>query len=123
MMSLLPSTGQSLINVKVNSMTEIITAQEAAAESLRYRKHFESMATDIADGYIRRATERGEQTCVFQIASLGMPELCAKKLEGILTKAGYKASHKVVAGVITMVVSWLPSIEDFELLAALPKGK
>lgn len=104
-------------------MIELITAQEAGQESLRYRKHYESMAVSIADEHIRRAVERGEQTCVFQIASLGMPDLCAKKLEGILTKAGYKASHKVHAGTITMVVSWQVSIEDFPLLTALPKGK
>lgn len=42
-----------------------------------------------------------------------MPELSAKRAEGMLTKQGYKASHKINSdGSITMGVSWVPSLEE-----------
>lgn len=101
----------------------MITALEAGQVSLKSRMSLEAHISKVADKAIRDAAERGEQSCTFQIEKFGMAELTTKRIEGILTKSGYKASHRVGRDSITVVVSWVPCIEDFPLLNLLAKGK
>lgn len=102
----------------------MLTAQEAGQIALKARMSFEAHIAAVAGHYIQSAAERGEQSCSFPIKNIPHAEFHAKRVEAILTKAGYKASHTVGRdGSITVAVCWLKSIEDFPLLAALPKGK
>lgn len=101
----------------------MITAQEAGQIALKGRMHFESLVEKTADNAIKAAAQRGELSCSFRVEGIPIPEFHAKRIEGMLTKAGYKASHAIGRdGSITMAVCWLKSIDDFPLLAQL-EGK
>lgn len=91
----------------------IMSAQEAGQIACKARMSFEHHITAVLGHAIEAAAHRGQQSCSVTLTSLGMPELSAKRAEGMLTKQGYKASHKINSdGSITMGVSWLPSIEE-----------
>lgn len=94
-------------------MVTILSAKEAGILACRNRSAFEYHVQAVCADAIARATERGEQSCTITLRSLGMPELSAKRTQGMLNKLGYKTSYSISKdGTITMGVSWVPSIEE-----------
>lgn len=94
-------------------MVNIIPAQTAGQIACKARMNFETHIVAVVNHAIDSAAHRGELSCSVTLRSLGMPELTAKRVEGLLTKAGYKASHKIASdGSITMGISWFPSLEE-----------
>lgn len=106
-------------------MVNILSAKEAGALACRNRMAFEYHVQAVCADAIQRATDRGEQSCTVTLRSLAMPELCAKRTEGLLNKLGYKTTHSVSKdGTITIGVCWLPSMEEIAPeLFKLTEGK
>lgn len=106
-------------------MVTILSAKEAGILACRNRRAFEYHVQAVCADAINRATERGEQSCTVTLRSLGMPELSAKRTEGMLNKLGYKTSHSISKdGTITIGVCWLPSMEEIAPeLFKLTEGK
>lgn len=106
-------------------MVTILSAKEAGILACRNRMSFEYHVQAVCADAINRATERGEQSCTVTLRSLGMPELSAKRTEGMLNKLGYKTSHSISKdGTITIGVCWLPSMEEIAPeLFKLTEGK
>ncbi len=106
-------------------MVEILSAKEAGEKACRNRMSFEYHVQAVCADSIQRAVDRGEQSCTVTLRSLSMPELCAKRTEGLLNKLGYKTTHSISKdGTITIGVCWLPSMEEIAPeLFKLTQGK
>ncbi len=94
-------------------MVSIIPAKNAGEIALKARMSFEYHMTAVVNQNIEAAAHRGEQSCSVKLNGFGMAKFTAKRVEGMLTKAGYKASHAISAdGSITMGISWVPSLQE-----------